>query len=190
MSQKGVKMYFLGIIQVLGINFALKIIFWINFSVLLRSGLRALITDNSGLNKQMFPRLRTYPRRTAGWLGKTPGSHLESARSEGVSYYLGRQIANPRFRLEVLTSETVCSDCRPINDQRLGFKTLGLILARSIQIERRKSTTPNRYCPFNPSRKSSIRDRKPPTHPSNLNHTRPDQRPSHRRPHDTPPRWQ
>jgi hypothetical protein len=27
MSQKGVKMYFLGIIQVLGINFAIKIIF-------------------------------------------------------------------------------------------------------------------------------------------------------------------
>jgi hypothetical protein len=100
MSQKGVKMYFLGIIQVLGINFALKIIFWINFSVLLRSGLRALITDNSGLNKQMFPRLRTYPRRTAGWLGKTPGSHLESARSEGVSYYLGRWIRARWFILD------------------------------------------------------------------------------------------
>jgi hypothetical protein len=42
---------------------------------------------------------------------------------------------------------------RTISDQCPGFKTLGLISARSIQIERRKSTPPNQYRPFNPSRK-------------------------------------
>jgi hypothetical protein len=47
----------------------------------------------------------------------------------------------------------VCSVCRRINDQRLGFKTLGFISVCSIQIERCKSTPLNRYRPFNPSRK-------------------------------------
>ena len=100
MSQKGVKMYFLGIIQVLGINFAIKIIFWINFSVLLRSGLHALITDNSGFNKQMFPRLRTYPRRTAGLFPKSWGVHTQKTHEEGVRLYPGCWIADLRIRLD------------------------------------------------------------------------------------------
>jgi hypothetical protein len=58
-----------------------------------------------------------------------------------------------RPRLDRALNETVCDMSPWIRDQRLWFNETRSNLGHWILIERRKSTPPNRYRPFNPSRK-------------------------------------
>jgi hypothetical protein len=83
MGSKGVKINFLWIKQVLEINFALKILFWINFSILFKGVDCAHLEQIAQglLRKKLMTQSALL--RTAGWLPKDSGVFINFARLNG-----------------------------------------------------------------------------------------------------------
>ena len=143
MTQFGVEMNLIWIIQVSKFISKLKIIFLNCLSLLFSNWTGDTILRKTRGQFVYFPKTHIHPARMAGLFLLKTGALMQNTPAEGVQRDSGRPIVSQGPRSDLTKIKTVCTRSRKIKNRWSGFKHLGTNLHSTFAIQQTTSIGTN-----------------------------------------------